>query len=664
MRRVAGAAVVANALRSGGIALSCALVALAVSLAGVPSAFAASDGADRELDAVVLGEVRSPALKALDSVSDLDLVRLGEIDRLRPARYDLLLVDGHHLKPEELETSPTIEKFVSAGKWIAAFDLVPTDHEALRAYTGFDVADRERSDRSELFAFRVSMVEGTPLVEMINTGPDPPPGSARLDEQREAKLSRGHLRRVARLTKRQIASGPEAAAAGVPAFKKLACDPLQPAPDPELQHVGYCYWDAGTAATRNGYWTERANPWWLEWSESSHAPGRQTATWTFMHRFDVFLNNDAAHPHGNFQTVYYTLDGQFSPKKSTESFFRMDRRSDKIKYLFSSLFPERAWWTAEIAPSVTPTSTTSDHLLWQSSQPESPNAETHYSSGEEFNVSFTGSGTAGNLQNVANVGAGLTFGYTTSKSKSWAITDWGVANKGSGNRLHWVFNARQPCDTANASRIKGCFEGAAGTLQPGMPKPRSLEQTQVHASGRWRTRSHLSGRDAVLTFHLQTPVTLMDTYCKPQLVKAGLFPVPDACAIPTHQTQRVVDDDYVTVDAALVNPIPIKALTLSPNPANGSLAEKVTGTVTLERSTPLPVTVKLFSNSANAVLPSPLPGVSNGTQGTVTIDPGKTSATFAISTNNNKLPPGGRTTANITASHVLATNVQLQVTGN
>jgi len=75
--------------------------------------------------------------------------------------YDLLLVDADQLTLRELRRRPALEDVVAAGRWIAAFDLHPRALDALRTYTGFDVADGEHGDRSEMFLFRVAKVEGT-----------------------------------------------------------------------------------------------------------------------------------------------------------------------------------------------------------------------------------------------------------------------------------------------------------------------------------------------------------------------------------------------------------------------------------------------------------------------------------------------------------------------
>ena len=626
------------------------LAGCVVGVAGA-SAAAAEKRAGPEADALVLGRAASPALKALRSAAELDTTRAAEVDRLRPQRYDMLVVDGHHLTGDELRRRASLQNFVAAGKWIAAFDVLPSDHEALRTYTGFDVADAEHGDRSELFVFRVARIDGTPTVHMINSGPYTQRGTAQLGDRRQDELNQEHVRRVARLGRATRAK-----------VQTLACEPLRPAPDPELQHVSFCYVDAGLKPAPYGYWTRDKYQWWMD---SFGPPSQQTSTWTMNHRFDVFLENDPVHPAGNFQTVSYALNGQFAPATG-QKFARMtdyfttgwDNCTCTVHFV-----PERAWWTGQIEPKVTPSPSTSSKLVWQGSHPDSTNAQTNYSSGEEFSVGFTASGTAGSPQNVVNVSDGFNLNWTSSQSQSYTIDDWGVENKGFGTELHWLFSARQPCDTrVAASNPSACFVGtdaeASGT-HPAMPRALSKGQMQVNASGRWRTRQHLGASDGSLTFNLATPVQLIDTYCEAQFANWCWSSRPAMAKYATAASGPSPDD--VTLDASWVNVIPIKELKLSPNPANGEKNEKVTGTVVLERPAAIPVTVKLFSNSGNAVFPSPLPGVNGGSQSRVTIDQGKSSGTFTLATNDNKLSSGAHTTANITAAYAEATSEQLRV---
>ena len=635
-----------------------AAMALAVVGGGIgPAAALADSGAP---DALVLGRADGPGLSAIRTAG-VDTTRAADAGGIDPDRWDILIVDGDSVPTDALRERPAVAAFVAAGKWVLALDVRPSDHKALTEYTGFDPSDGERSDRSELFAFRVARTQGSPTIEMIDSGPYSLPGSDRLSEPRQRELSLRHVDRVANLIGDEVGvgGGSGAGSARVAKVESVICPPLDRAPDAELQHVAFCWLDAGQEPMPNGYWTEKSNPWWIDWVDNSHAPGKQTANWVVNHRFDVYLNNGPQNPFGSNQTITYAIDGQVNPKTGAEQFFRMDRPADKITSGFGTKrFPERAWWTARIDPKVTPAAATSANLQWNSSHPESPNAETSYSSGEEFNIGFNGTG--GNLTNVAS--GGVSLSYSSSNSKSWTISDWGVENKGSGNDLSWTFSARQPCDVRDTAKIgTKCF-GSDGlpSYGPLAPKALSLQQNQFHASGRWHTKKLLTGKDALLKFDIAAPITFLDTYCEPRATQGAIL-LFNPCYYMQHQEKRVGGAETVAVDAGFVNPVPVKQLKLSPDSADGSKDTKVEGTVVLDRPASIPTVVKIFSDSDNAKVGGPLPGVQNGSQSSITIEPGKSTGTFTIRTNQNKLAPGERTTATITAFYADDTSEPLKV---
>ena len=549
-------------------------------------------------------------------------------------------------------------------------------------YTGFDVADAERSDRSEMFVFRVAKVERTPTVEMINSGPYAQPGTADLGNRRKEEVRQDHLRRVARIVDREMtldgAPGAKPAAATTVARKLKArdsCPDLTPPPSAELQHVRFCYVDTGTAGLPAGYWTEKSNPWWIDWASSSHAPGKQTPTWTMNHIFDVFLNNASRSGANGSQTVYYQLKTQFAPKDDNanppEDFFRMDRRADKVTS-GGGIYPERAWWTAKVEPRVIPNKATSALLDWQAADPRNANQETSYTSSEEFSVGFNASGTAGNLTNVAGGGGGFSLSYTTGKSETKTIPNWGVENLGTGTALRWRFSARHPCDATktpaavgdNAFALGSCFVQPTSAFQynyPALPPDLSLKQNQFEASGRWQTQTNLDKSNGALTFEVATPVTLYDTFCVPYEFASG-FIVHDPCYVKRLREQTLVDPDSVTINVGVVNPIAIKELKLNPASANGTKQEKVTGTVTLERPAEIPLTINVFSNLRNADVGTNVSGSADVTTDTITIDPTKSSGTFTILTNDNGLDEQHpHVTATISAFYTKPVRTQLTI---
>jgi hypothetical protein len=112
-------------------------------------------------------------------------------------------------------------------------------------------------------------------------------------------------------------------------------------------------------------------------------------------------------------------------------------------------------------------------------------------------------------------------------------------------------------------------------------------------------------------------------------------------------------------DPADYDPIPVKALTFAPSPANGAKNDRVTGTVTIERPAPMDTRVLIYSNSQNATVGIPIKD--QVTMTTATIDKGKTSGNLQVLTNDNKLSPGEHTTAEIFAFYTTDFKEQLGV---
>jgi hypothetical protein len=622
-----------------------------------PGSPANAAAASNDVDALVLGRAASPILRAKRSLFDLNTVRRANTDRRHPRHYEMLIVDGDHLKPRALRRRATIRRFLAAERWVAAFDVSARHHEAIRRHTGFDVADGEEKDRSGIFLFRISTAEGSPTVEMLDSGHPRVRGAKHLGDRRKAELKRRHARRIARLAHRRVMPNATLAAAASnqahPAAspQRVTCPPLDPAPDPELQHVGWCYSDAGQKAAPGGYWTQARKPWWID---PYSAPGQQTPTWTMNHRFDVFLHNDPTRPQGDFQTIAYSLNGQFVPKKVDERFFRMSDEFISGWYPFRRPWRlERAWWTGRAEIGVRPDQATDEKLIWQASHPESANSETQYTSGEEFSIGF--SGTAAKPD--AGLGVGVNASYTTSRSKTHSIPDWGVQNQSAGNDLRWTFSSRHPCDGRPSGNREKCFDTfwtlSEGTVphSPRLPNELSRSNLRLNASGRWQTKSRLDAGEDRLKFDLLTAVTLADTYCESAGPNANSL-----CGYGYYLRESLSGPEQrmVEIDAAWVNPIPIAELRLSPKTADGAKREEVTGTVQLARAPSVPVSVRIVSDSENARL-------DGGSRSLVTIDPGKSSGTFRVRTNDNKLKSGEHTIASITAFYTEPTTEEIRI---
>ena len=560
-----------------------AAVAAALGWSGVAGA---TDGVAAESHAVAKGPIRAVVVSDADSpVLDALKRRLGtrlKVDttadrKLSPAaaarRYRMLIVDGDDLSPRQLARRGEVRAFLRQGRWVLALDTRGAhQRRALARHTGFSAV---HATGAPLRVHRMLLIGrgrigSTPHSLVIESSRVAPAGvTAPTAAQRRAGANR-----IAAMVERTVRTTPTQAARNLG-----ASDDGTPS---ELQHVRYMHVQTGQAAPPNGSWTTGRQ------GIGVPTPGSQLATWTVNHTFDLYLDN-ARRPQGNFQVLTYDVSGQFTPA-SGQMFFQM---TNPFTVGFTQKILERAWWTGSVNAFLRPLDVPSNSVLsWQAIEPATPNGETTYTSGHDFEVGFT-----------AEEGPGASF--TVSNETEHTIADWGVETLTQQNNVGWRFTARNPCDARQEMRGQnGCFDEAFlhdGT--PVMPNALSLNQMQFAASARWRSTDVLSGDAAQVQLLGSVPITMVDTYCETWIIVAC-----DANRIAAGFTTGPAGATVYDIDMSTVNPIPVTALTTSPNPANGTKAEKVTGTITLARPAPMDLTVVVYSNSGNAVVGPPLQG--------------------------------------------------------
>ncbi|NLT05795.1 MAG: hypothetical protein GXY03_05725, partial [Solirubrobacterales bacterium] len=331
--------------------------------------------------------------------------------------------------------------------------------------------------------------------------------------------------------------------------------------------------------------------------------------------------------------------GTFAPKRSGESFWHM---FDRWRVIFDQQYLERAWWTGLVEPSIQPVEASDGRLGWEANEPATENSVTKYTSGQEFTV-----GASVSTEKAAEA----SVEYTISNETEREIPDWGVSSVTAGNAISWFFSSRN-CDPRWGSEggsgwESSCFDigfGKPGT--PNLPNDLARGQNEFHASARWVTmrdgkEALLTGAEGKLGFRVRSPVQLIDTYCE----NWGLA----ACAADKHRIDRDLSGPDVavyTVDVGDVLPREIESVKLSPNPADGSQADDVTGTVTLDEPVPFETTLSVFSNEDQAVVGTPLSD--KVSRARVTIPAGSSTGTFKVQTNDNNLAKGQHITATIT----------------
>ena len=640
-RTDAGSRKARELVRSPGRSVSLAIVVLVVVLGLAPWVPATAE-ARPPVRGLVYERASSPVLRELRAVlgQKLRLARATPARLRRNRRHRLLIVDGDRLSPSELaRRRRAIDRYMDRGGSVLALDVGPGHFaRVLDRLTHFDAGATDAGRRSRALLFRDAVVHGRPSVLMLDAPRLTPIGAVRLSGRRRSAATADQAAQVAYLMRARLLRP----AIGVRKPRRGEQD----VPD-YLQHRLWSYSVVGSQAMQQAWWNQDRAQWPVLGVPDQ---GQQTANWTMNHTWDVYLDNAAGDPGGGFQIVTYNLDGEFSPKKPDEKFAFMYETFGLAGIGGQDKFLARAWWTGAADIRVTPDAATDGKLSVQATAPATPDQTTQYSSGDEFSVGFSAS---------PGEGPGFETSYKVSNVTTHSVPDWGVANQSAGNALAWEFSARNACDIRGPSYSTGaCFSLGLGDDQlgqPVLPNELSRSQLELAASGRWRTKQLLAdSTTGKLTFSVVNSMQLEDTYCPGWVPLGGCSDhIPDWTSTgPPQQTY--------TIDASDVVPVGIKSLEVAPNPVDGTANQKAAGTVTLDSPARIPTTVVIFSDIRNAIVGPPTgSGVSRTT---VTIDVGKTQATFPILTNANRLPGGGSATAQITAFYGTATTDQLRVT--
>lgn len=606
---------------AGPLALTVCGIVLLAALPGLANA--------NRLRMAVVKEAHSPVLKQLKKRIGHKHLRVDRFHRhhARAKRYDLLVMDGDELSPRRMAHRKELKRFASRHRWTLAVDVGNRHHKrALERETGFSVTKPGRPHNSDAFLFRRTRLNGSGAVVMFDAHP-----FGGLPKELTKKERHRARKRKARNTAREIAKYVTASKAKL---TRLAA-PGGAAPGDggipaELQHVLWSYTVQGSGQTPDAYYTEGYN------SDFRYDPApaiqHLTPNWTLTHTFNVYLDNSTQHPQGDKQIVTYDLNGEVNPRSPGEPWVHM--YDNFRRGTATNIQMERAWWTGMVGNTVTPDGATNGKLLWQASEPANPNAETSYSSGHDFTVGFEGS----------NEGGGINASYGVHDEQSHTVQDWGVENRGSQNNLDWRFSARHPCDARPDHYDETqCFNVGPSLALPQEPNDLSRGQMQVATSARWNTKSVLDGSDGQLSFTVDDPIQIDDSVC--EFWGFGTF----ACNVGNRAVNRYdtgPGPQTFTIDASVVNPVPIKSLTFSPAQANGAANETVTGTITLDHAVGTDTSIVMYSDSNNAPLGVPSSGFSSKV---ITVPKGQDSGTFTTTTNDNGLSPGGHVTANITA---------------
>ena len=659
----------AGAHRSARPVLLAALLATLCALA--PASAAAGTGAD--IDALLLGDARSPVLDELRDVSDLDATRANEVDELEPRRYDVLVVDADRLSSDDLGDVEAIEDFVAAGGFTMVLDAEPRDHAAIADYTAFDLAAGSGGERSEMVMFGLSDAGGQEEMLIVNSGDLRPEDAAGAPDAEVRALKALAARRAAIAARRQIVADRNdepttTAARATPqlpeATTRCSIDNKSLC-DLSAQYTSFHIDNTPkfSAALPNGYWNP---PNFQRWNSRWPKPLTQEASWQSDEFFDLYLDNDSR-PQGDNQVIVYRYYSTVNPARTDVWAHMFDTFKDgpfNVAYNY-----ERAWWTGMVGVNAEPT-IGAKSLTISGFEPTTPTTQTSYTTGSSTNLGITAA--------TPDAGGGANVSWSVSQSESTDIPSWSWEARPdpAASSFRWLFSARTPCDARPGGDHSVCFNrtGGIGT-DVKLPSETSRRTMQLSAYGRWDAcQRSASGScsaplpsDRGLEFKLSSPITLADAHCQ-DTVRSGVI---CGSALSTHTL--AAEPHRYALDPSIVNPCPDAALTDcepiedvafyhcaqwkeepgksdacqkrgvrigSGDSANGHVNERIVGEVTLSKKVTKPggADVLVTSDIRNA----PLRNGSSQAQselssGRVHIDAGKTTGEFVILTNDD--PP-------------------------
>jgi hypothetical protein len=345
-------------------------------------------------------------------------------------RHRLLIVDGDTLTPAELAgRRRAIRRYANGGGWVLGLD-VGRGHlnRTFDRITGLSMDKAGRKDR--VFMFRHATVNGAPTALIMHSPARPPQGAGSLSTARQSIAGAQHTIRMAGLIRTRLRHPKTGLAAPAQASVTAGDDDDPPT---EALHRTWSVNEQSPPSVAPPYAffaDPSGNP---QVGVSPPAPGQQTISWSITHQFDLYLDNSPTHPDGNYQVLFYTLDGNVAPKKPNEKFQYMDDQFHVGAYWVNL---ERAWWTGMVEASVTPVSDSDEKIAWQASEPSTPNESTEYSSGQSFEIGISGT----------EEGPAVAASYTVKNDKTYEVPDWAVTAKTAGNDLSWELSARNACD--------------------------------------------------------------------------------------------------------------------------------------------------------------------------------------------------------------------------
>lgn len=574
-------------------------VVTAALLAGCARTTAPPEGAPR---ALVYGAVSSPVYDALTGKMTLTL----SDGRQRATDYDLVIVDGDSFTGEGLRNEEALHAAVRNGAWVLGLDVAEDDKQvglgaSLNAATpGASPAYLARQTRGQ---------GGHQVNTFIDFARSPGP------PEEQARQILGYLG-LGKLT--------------APRAEPWQVGARQQGPTNipgRLLTVDYRLIDPATQVVM----LPNSNPAYLP---PYADPPSQTATWQANHFISVFLDA-GTNPQGNFQHVVVETEGLGNPGPLT------------INNINSASWPagmsEIAYIQTQFTSThaISPGSTPENSLAVVQTSPTNANNTTNVTTGLSFGISYS-------------VDSGVTgsFGYSDSVTNN--ITDWGLTNDSTTSQAVWSLYSQNPYNGQAGYGLDDSawfyyFEG----VTPKTPNGLSLYENEYDMQSHWTNGAvssdwvTVSGTDTGWYTDAYTVTPELDNNPTGNAPKCYYDAWIAECALTQHLFRSVVSKPWsLRINMAAVVPVPVQAITFTPNPV--AAGQPTTATVTLAAPTPIDAVVNIASQTSGVAAPN----------GSYTVPAGQGSVSFPVNTGCQGNQPSSAT---ITAFYANLRNAILNI---
>ena len=516
------------------------------------------------INALSVSPVQSPVLDALGAT----LQPVAYDGTQDVSKFDIVVVDGDALSPDQLRDNEVVNEAFHLGKHILAVDLTPEHKKAwllgLLNFASAGPADgvlvQQGKDQGGYPIIRMSEIPSSDELPTTTEGGATGPQSLIDAEATQAQQTEAFATTVLDSLR----------------DPGLWDQPDPPPIPPDLIHVQWVFHiNENTVVTGSG----------------KGRAGNQTLNQATNYTYTLLLDN-GSNPQGDSQFLVIQADGEMNPVAAGQFIaWRKD---------------ERAWFQDRMLMNISPGQ--NGIWNWVASAPETPNALTTYSSGIAFSVAYS-----------QKQGPSTSFQWNS--GKSWTVSDWGVKALGAATAQSWNWRSQSPgnTDKAGPNDDYGVNDGGwfatPGSDYPKVPNQLCQTQMQYHSSVVWQSNRREEGIADINTF---TGQHYVDLWCANDfgLLCTSKGSGPDKLSAATTS----VVNRLVSINLAAVIPLQISNLAFEQNPVVGG--DKITATISLESPALMDIPIQLQSSNTDVATVT----------GLVTIKKGQSTAQFDVQT--------------------------------